>query len=141
MLDRERILELIRHQGAMCLLDQVIDWSAQRVLCVTRSHLDPANPLCRRHRLSTLCGLEYGLQAAAIHGALLGGVKQQGQLVALRNVVIRHSRLDDPAIGLLGATAVLEQGGAAAAIYQFQLQAEDGQRLAEGRATIAFYHP
>jgi predicted hotdog family 3-hydroxylacyl-ACP dehydratase len=142
MLDRARILQLIPHQGAMCLLDRVIDWSAQRVVCVAQSHLDPANPLCRRGRLSTLCGLEYGLQAAAIHGALLEGVKQEGRLVALRNVVIHHPRLDDPAIGRrLRAEAALEQGDTAAVIYRFQLKAEDGRRLAQGRATMAFQRP
>jgi predicted hotdog family 3-hydroxylacyl-ACP dehydratase len=141
MLDRERILGLIRHQGAMCLLDRVIDWSAQRIVCVAHSHLDPMNPLCRRGRLSTISGLEYGLQAAAIHGALLGAVKQRGRLVALRHVLIRHPRLDDAAIGQLRAEAALEQADAAAVIYWFQLQAEDGRRLAEGRATIALPRP
>ena len=125
----------------MCLLDRVIDWSAQWIVCVAQSHLDPANPLYRRGRLSTLCGLEYGLQAAAVHGALLGGVKRQGRLVALRHVVIQHPRLDDQTIGQLRVEAALEQGDAAAAIYQFQLQAEDGRRLAQGRATIALQSP
>ncbi|HEX4172738.1 MAG TPA: phosphotransferase [Acetobacteraceae bacterium] len=141
MLDRARILGLIRHQGAMCLLDRVIDCSAQRIVCSSQSHLNPANPLCRRGRLSTVCGVEYGLQAAASHGALLGRVKQQGRLVALRQVVIHHPRLDDPTIAQLRAEAVLEHGDAVGVIYRFQLRAEDGRRLAEGRATIAFQRP
>ena len=65
MLSRAHILELIPHQGTMCLLDEVTEWSERAITCRTRSHLTPDNPLRRDGRVSGLCGIEYGLQAAA----------------------------------------------------------------------------
>jgi predicted hotdog family 3-hydroxylacyl-ACP dehydratase len=141
MLNRDHILGLIPHQGVMCLLDEVIEWSAEQILCRASSHLNAANPLRRRGRLSTICGLEYGLQSAALHGALLGGPLQPpGMLAALRNAVIHQPRLDDPTIGQLDVAARMEQRNAAALIYSFRLHAENGQPLAEGRAIIALPH-
>ena len=62
MVTRQRILELIPHQGAMCLLESALSWSATEITCVTRSHLSPDNPLRRGGRLHPVCGIEYGLQ-------------------------------------------------------------------------------
>lgn len=138
MLDRTRILGLIPHQGAMCLLDHVVAWSARHIVCRADSHLDPANPLRRRGRLNMVSGVEYGLQATALHGALSSGAPQPpGRLAALRNVVIHRPRLDDPAIGQLGVEARMQQSDAAALLYSFRLLAEGGEVLVEGRATIA----
>jgi predicted hotdog family 3-hydroxylacyl-ACP dehydratase len=137
MLDRTAILGLIPHQGAMCLLDGVTAWSSAHIVCHARSHLDPANPLRRRGQLSTVCGLEYALQAAALHGALQDRTPQPaGWLAALRNVTIHVPRLDDPALGRLQIEARMEHGDAAGLIYRFHLTAEAGHKLAEGRATI-----
>lgn len=122
----------------MCLLDGVTAWTPAHILCHARSHLDPANPLRRQGRLSTVCGVEYALQAAALHGALRGGAPQPaGWLAALRNVMIQVPWLDDPALGRLEVEARMEHGEAAGLIYGFCLRAADGSRLAEGRATIA----
>ena len=138
MLDRQRILELIPHQGAMCLLDGVSSWSETGLCCYARSHLDPANPLRRAGRLSTVCGLEYALQAAAVHGALRDGAPQPpGWLAALRNVALHRPWLDDPAIGRLEVEARMQHGNASGLIYAFRLCAENGEVIAEGRATIA----
>ena len=71
MIGRDRIMALIPHQGAMCLLDEAVLWTAERIVCRAVSHLDPANPLRRAGGLHALCGAEYALQAAALHGALL----------------------------------------------------------------------
>ncbi|MGH7122490.1 MAG: phosphotransferase, partial [Acetobacteraceae bacterium] len=86
---------MIPHAGAMCLLDHVTEWSATGIRAVARSHLDPVNPLRRNGRLSAICGSEYALQAAALHGALVGGGRPQpaGRLVALRLERISVSRL------------------------------------------------
>jgi len=138
MLDHAAILALIPHQGAMCLLDRVGAWSAQAILCHATSHLDPANPLRRRGQLGTICGLEYALQAAALHGALRGDAPQPpGRLVALRDISIYRPRLDDPAIGTLAVEARMEHGNAAGLIYWFRLLTEAGESVAEGRSTIA----
>ena len=138
MLDRARILELIPHQGTMCLLEEVAEWSASAIACRTHSHLSSANPLRRSGRLHGVCGIEYGLQAAAVHGALLAGDREPaGYLAALRSVEIFARRLDDPSIGALQVTARLELRDVTGLIYRFRLRSESGATLLSGRATIA----
>ncbi len=138
MLDRAAILALIPHQGAMCLLDTVADWSDRDILCRSASHLDAANPLRRDNRLAAVCGVEYGLQAAALHGALRGGAPQPaGYVAALRGLEFHIDRLDDAALGILGVTARLEQADAAGMIYSFCLASASGRRLLAGRGIVA----
>lgn len=138
MVTRQRILELIPHQGAMCLLESALAWSTTDITCVARSHLSPDNPLRRDDRLYSVCGIEYGLQAAALHGGLLDGTKQPaGYLAALRDVNIRIGRLDDPSIGALRVMATQEICRPQGLIYRFALTAEDGTELLSGRATLA----
>jgi predicted hotdog family 3-hydroxylacyl-ACP dehydratase len=138
MVTRQRILELIPHQGAMCLLESALAWSAIDITCVARSHLSPENPLRRHDRLYPVCGIEYGLQAAALHGGLLDGTRQPvGYLAALRDVNMRTERLDDPSIGLLRVTATQEICTPQGLIYRFALTAERGTELLSGRATLA----
>lgn len=132
------IAALVPHAGAMCLLDRVLAWDADRILCAARSHLDPANPLRRAGRLVALCGLEYALQAAALHGALRDGRPQPaGYVAALRDVALHAARLDDPAHGELRVSATLEQGESAGLLYALRVEAERGAALVEGRAAIA----
>lgn len=144
MLDHAAILTMIPQQGAMCLLDGVRSWSATQIACFARSHLDPANPLRRAGRLSPVCGCEYGLQAAALHGALLaGGVpRPAGYVAALQMTLVRAERLDDPAWGAtLGVEADLDLADPGGLIYRFALRAEDGNLLLEGRGTIVLPKP
>lgn len=142
MLDRDAIRALIPHQGAMCLLETVRDWSAAHIAAMGRSHLDPANPLRRDGRLSTVCGCEYALQAAALHGALLAGGKPQpaGWLAKLQIGRIGAARLDDPALGTMLVEAALELAEPAGLIYGFRLTDERGMVLLEGRGTIVLPH-
>ena len=138
MLTRPEIAALVPHAGAMCLLDQVLSWDAENILCSARSHLDPHNPLRRAGRLAAVCGLEYGLQAAALHGALRDGRPQPaGYVAALRDVVLHVSRLDDPAHGELRVVAALEQAETAGLLYAVRVDAEHGALLVTGRAVIA----
>ncbi len=137
MLDRRQIAALIPHRGSMCLLDRVLSWDEHGIACRARSHLDAANPLRRHGRLGAVCGVEYGLQAAALHGALLNGAgRKPGYLVALRDVVIGADRLDDPALGTLAVVARLLLGDTAGLIYDFSVSSENGALLLEGRGTI-----
>lgn len=158
MLTRRQILELIPHQGTMCLLDDVAAWSAADIACVASSHLAPDNPLRRRGRLSAICGVEYGLQAAALHGRLLHGAPARGApvsavsaaggplagapapgfLAALRDVTLHVAHLDDQAFGALRVTARAEIDAPSGAIYRFAVASEAGTPLVEGRGTIAF---
>jgi predicted hotdog family 3-hydroxylacyl-ACP dehydratase len=137
MLDRTRILSLIPHQGAMCLLDQVIRWTDSAITCHATSHLAENNPLRREGQLSAVCGIEYGLQTACLHGALsLGKPQPPGFLAALRNVQLLVRRLDDPAIGTLAIEAVRDLQSSAGLIYNFTLRSASGRSLILGRATI-----
>jgi len=137
MLSRDRIVELIPHQGTMCLLDEVTEWSERAITCRTRSHLAPDNPLRRDGRITGLCGIEYGLQAAAVHGALCaGGLQPAGYLAALRSVEVVDAWLDDPSYDVLEVTAELELSHVSGLIYGFRLRSNGGHTLLTGRATI-----
>lgn len=160
MLTRKQILALIPHQGTMCLLDDVTAWSVADITCGASSHLAPDNPLRRNGRLGAICGIEYGLQAAALHGALVQGVARSndsvaagnpasdaptrpgpGFLAALRDVTLHVERLDDRNFGTLRVTAQAELQAASGAIYRFAVASATGAPLVEGRGTIAFAAP
>jgi len=151
MLTREQILRLIPHQGTMCLLDRVLTWSAAEIVCAASSHTAPGNPLRRDGRLGAICGIEYGLQAAALHGALVRGGAAGGAaaaadlcmpppayLAALRGLELFVEYLDDPALGVLRITAAADLVSAGGSIYRFTVAAEAARPLLRGRATIAF---
>jgi predicted hotdog family 3-hydroxylacyl-ACP dehydratase len=127
----------------MVLLDGVVSWDASGITCWTRSHLDPANPLRRAGCLAATCGIEYALQAAALHGGLAaGGVAQSaGFLAALRDVTLHVDRLDDPEIGDLHVVARLERLEEGGSIYALELRSQTGSILLAGRAIIALPRP
>lgn len=133
------IAALVPHDGAMVLLDRVESWDHAAILCRARSHLNPSNPLRRDGRLAGCCGVEYALQAAALHGALTaGGIAQKaGYVAALRSVALHADRLDDPAFGDLRVTARLERQEPTGIIYAFEVASADGAPLLSGRASIA----
>jgi predicted hotdog family 3-hydroxylacyl-ACP dehydratase len=124
----------------MCLLDSVAGWSEREIDCRSASHLDPDNPLRRDGRLHTVCGVEYGLQAAALHGALRGGLTPQppGYVAALRGLIFHTERLDDPAHGVLTVTARMEHADPTGMIYGFRLFSAVGLGLLEGRGIVVF---
>src|SRR5688572_13902283 len=96
MLDKTQLAALIPHQGSMCLLDSVTQWSADSILCTSSTHRDPTNPLRRANSLAALHLAEYGAQAMAVHGALLAqGGPQPGMLGALRDIKLHVTRIDD----------------------------------------------
>jgi predicted hotdog family 3-hydroxylacyl-ACP dehydratase len=120
----------------MCLLDAALDCSAGEITCSARSHLSPDNPLRRDGQLNSLCGIEYGLQAAALHGALSSGSQSLGFLAALRDVSIHTERLDEPSVGTLRVTATQEMCTPRGLIYRFTIAAEDGTELLSGRTVV-----
>ena len=130
------LLGLIPHQGRMCLLDRVERWTATEILCRTRSHLDPANPLRRAGRLAAVCGIEYGLQAAAAHGALAAPSAVAGWLAAVRSLELATPWLDDAGFGELAVGATLLHRDAGGFIYAFTVHAESHDLLLSGTGTI-----
>ena len=138
MLDRDRIRALIPHAGAMCLLEAARHWSASRIVCSARSHLEADNPLRRDGRLAAIMGVEYGMQAAALHGAVTAGevAQPRGYLAAVRDVTLQVERLDDAAHGVLTVAADMLHADAAGLLYAFRISAESGRELVAGRATV-----
>ncbi len=130
---------LMPHAGAMVLLDQVVHWDGDGIVCRARSHLDPANPLRHAGRLAALCGIEYALQAAALHGGLVAGgtAQRAGYAASLRGVTLLADRLDDPALGALEVAARLEAQERFGMVYSFTVSSEGGTLLLSGRASVA----
>ena len=136
MLDRAAILRLIPHQGLMCLLDTASHWDSEHIVCRSCSHHSAENPLRRDGTLSAVAGVEYGLQAAALHGALTEGRAEPRRLLAgLRDVVLHAASLDVP--GILRIAAHVQHREPAALIYRFEVAAEPGGLLLGGLAVIA----
>ena len=132
------ILTRLPHQGAMCLLASVLRWDAESITCHALSHRDPDNPLRHRGRLGPVCGIEYGLQAAALHGALRDGAPQKpGYLASLREVEIAPGLRDLAALGALRVDAWLERRESGGLIYRFAVGEEGMPPALRGRAVIA----
>ncbi len=136
-MNRDWIAARIPHQGNMCLLDAVSDWSAEHIECVATSHTDAAHPLRAAGRLGAANGIEYAAQAMAVHGALTAGhhaPPRQGYLTSVRAVTLHVERLDDLA-GPLRVRADRLSGDRNQVLYHFGVH--QGERcLIEGRAAV-----
>ena len=133
------IAALVPHAGAMCLLDAVLDWSDGDIRCRAVSHLRADHPLRRHGRLAALCGVEYALQAMALHGALRDGGRAQpaGYAAALRSVACGVAELDAPPGGPLLVSAACERADPGGMIYRFSVVREvDGHALVAGQAVV-----
>ena len=136
-LDRAAIARLVPHGGAMCLLDRALAWDAESIACEADRHRDPDNPLRRDGRLPAICGVEYALQAMALHGALTvpdGAAQPPGYLSSLRDVSLGAERLDTVA-GPLGIRARVLAAEAGGFIYRFEVEG-GGRLLLTGQAAI-----
>jgi predicted hotdog family 3-hydroxylacyl-ACP dehydratase len=146
-LDRRWIEQNIPHHGSMCLLDEVIEWNAERIRCRSRSHRLPGHPLLSHGRLGVCSGIEYAAQAMAVHGALAAAAPaasghaarpraEAGFLAGLRDIRLHVLRLDDIDADLV-CEAALVAGDRSSALYEFELRC-DARRLLAGRATVIF---
>ena len=136
-LGRDAIARLVPHGGAMCLLDRALAWDAGSIACESDGHRDPANPLRRAGRLPAVCGVEYALQAMALHGALAAGGAAQpaGYLSSLRDVSLGGADRLDTLAGPLAVRArslAAETGGF---IYRFEVE-NRGRIVLAGQAAI-----
>lgn len=134
---RDWIAAHIPHQGAMCLLEGVLEWDARRIVCRAESHGDPANPLRVAGTLPAVCGIEYAAQAMAVHGALLdahGAPLGRGFLASVRSVKLHAARLDDVA-GPLRVSAERLSGEDDHILYAFSVASDAGELLG-GRAAV-----
>ena len=134
---KAEIRTLIPHAGLMCLLDSVLKWDDESIVCTSETHRDPTNPLRRDGRLSALHAFEYGAQAAAVHGGLrarsAGVATLPYYLAALRDAHLQVIRLDDIDSPLeVRAQRLFGDGGNA--IYECHIAAGNAL-LADGRIT------
>ncbi len=138
MLGREEIMQLVPHQGGMCLWDEVLAWSATDITLRAFNHRDPGHPLRSDDRLRAIHLCEYGAQVMAVHGGLRarqrGGAVVPGVLVALRDVQLHVARIDD-LDGALEATAQVLAEAETSQQYAFRIT-HGARLLAEGRAAV-----
>ncbi|TAN00695.1 MAG: phosphotransferase [Rhodanobacteraceae bacterium] len=138
MLPKAEWAQLIPHAGAMCLLDEVVEWDATRLHARGASHRRTDNPLRADGMLHAVNLCEYAAQAMAVHGALraraAGAVARPGFLVALRDVALHVERIDN----LPGKLQVhVECLLALADSLQYAFRVEHrGRLLASGRAAV-----
>jgi predicted hotdog family 3-hydroxylacyl-ACP dehydratase len=141
IIERDEILTMIPHAGAMCLLDAVLDWNEHSVRCLSRRYRQQDNPLRRADGvLGAACGIEIAAQAMAVQGRLASGADGRpsggGYLASLRDVRLHVSRLE-AVDGDLIIEAERLMGDARGASYRFTLTAK-GIELLSGRATVLF---
>jgi predicted hotdog family 3-hydroxylacyl-ACP dehydratase len=136
VLSRDRIEHLLPHSGTMFLLDEVVSWDAVNIECRSRSHVASENPLAKDGRIGAVCGVEYCLQAMALHGALTASAPQPpGFLARIGEALFAVAYLDElgPELAVL---ATLIQSSPRGLSYSFTLSGA-GRRAIEGRATVA----
>lgn len=133
LLDRAGIAALIPHAGTMCLLDAVEHWDVASIRCRSGSHRDPGNPLRGADRLSALSLVEYGAQASAVHGGLIGGARP-GRLVSVRKLELACETIDalESALTITARRLLVNAEGM---LYDFEVHAA-AQRLAQGRIAV-----
>lgn len=145
-LNRAWIEAHIPHSGRMCLLDEVISWSPERISCRSSGHRAADHPLRAHGRLGIACGVELAAQAMAVHGALNAResdvAPRAGFLASIRGVRLHVARLDDVETDLI-CNAVRIAGDARTALYEFELRSAR-MSLMSGRTTVvldASYRP
>lgn len=140
---RDTILGLIPHGGAMCLLDDVLQWDEAGIICRSLRYAAEDNPLRRADgTLGSAAGIEIASQAMALHGRLsapVEGSPRPGFLVSLRDVRLRAAILP-PDTGPLTIMAQRLLGDARGASYGFTVAAGEDEWLS-GRATVLFEAP
>jgi predicted hotdog family 3-hydroxylacyl-ACP dehydratase len=142
MFDKTDWAHLIPHQGAMCLLDAVLEWNETSIHAVSESHALADHPLRGTLGLHAVHLAEYGAQAMAVHGALLARQRganeaRPGRLVSLRDVSVGVEWVD-PSLGRLDVHADSLYADDAGAQYAFRVE-QDGRVLVSGRAAVI--HP
>jgi predicted hotdog family 3-hydroxylacyl-ACP dehydratase len=70
-IDAVSLAQFIPHSGPMVLLDRVVTWDENSIVCLAKSHKDPANPLRLNGCLSSVQTIEYTAQAVSLHAALM----------------------------------------------------------------------
>lgn len=145
-LDRAGIAARVPHHGAMCLLDSLVAWTDDKVVCGATGHADPGHPLRSGHGVLAAHAIEYAAQAAALHGALRAEAAGQaegpvpGFLASARGVQLSRWRLDEVQ-GPLRIEAERVAGDDRQLLYAFDVSDRQGARVARGRVTVVLNTP
>lgn len=133
---RDWIAARIPHQGSMCLLDGVLSFDAEHIVCEARGHGALDHPLRAGDGLGVAAGIEYAAQAMAVHGALLseGQPGRSGYLASARDVQWQVRHLHDIP-GPLEVRAERLSGTDNHVLYAFTVRG-DGRLLLSGRTTV-----
>jgi len=137
ILGRAEVARLLPHAGAMCMLDSVVEWDDERIVCHSDRHRAPDNPLRADARLAAIHAIEFAAQAMAIHHRLMNRVSRvprHGLLVSVRQCTLAAQRLDDaPSPLVIEATRVAVTDDAFT--YRFTVGTPESP-LVTGRASV-----
>lgn len=128
---------LLPHAGQMLLVEQVISYDSSRIVCSTHTHRAPDHPMAVDGLLASACGLEYGAQTIAIHGALTAShaaKPRMGYLVAVHDLAWTVPRLDTVEHSLI-IEAERQFASDTMVSYSFTIHAQ-AQLIMSGRANI-----
>jgi predicted hotdog family 3-hydroxylacyl-ACP dehydratase len=142
-LSKADIATRIPHSGPMCLLDRVVSWNNETIICEANNHNDANHPLAYDGMLDTMAAIEYAAQAMAVHGALIAenaasvassdGPKM-GYLASVRDVSCAIPFLHELSLPLrIEATRLI--GEETRVLYEFKVSAGE-QLCAQGRAAV-----
>ncbi len=136
MLTRERIVALLPHGPSMVLLDRVESRAEDSIVCYSRCHREPGNPLCRDGSLPAATALELAAQAAALHGAIGGEGSVGGMLVLARDLHFARRDLDVDDEEILVAVTILRRSRAGCSV-SFRVGPNESPYV-QGRVAIQF---
>jgi predicted hotdog family 3-hydroxylacyl-ACP dehydratase len=142
-LNKADIAARIPHSGPMCLLECVVSWNSEMIICEANNHRDINHPLARDGALDTMAAIEYAAQAMAVHGALIAenataiassDSPTMGYLASVRDVSCAIPFLHELVLPLrIEATRIV--GEETRVLYEFSVTAGE-QLCAEGRAAV-----
>ncbi len=141
-LDDIDIETLIPHSGGMCLLEKIISYSSEEMICQTTSHLSDKNPLKENGSLSKMHLIEYGAQAVAVHGGLIEKIfssdaePKLGYIAVLKSIKWGGGDFQTP---LLEGKALLITENEASKLYEFEVRDAEQQSVCTGRVMVV--HP
>ncbi|SNB66798.1 Predicted 3-hydroxylacyl-ACP dehydratase, HotDog domain [Arboricoccus pini] len=133
-IDRALIETLVPQKGRMCLLDGVENLTAAGIVARAPAP-DAGHPLAREGGLAAVACVEIGLQAMALHGALMEESGQRpGFVSSLSDLLVARSHAGPfPFLAMADLLFRAEQGFA----YRFAVRQKD-DLLVAGKATIMF---
>ncbi|AUB80027.1 hydroxymyristoyl-ACP dehydratase [Candidatus Thiodictyon syntrophicum] len=138
MSDSNDLCALLPHAAPMCLLDTLVSWDPESLVCTAVSHGDPHHPLRRNGRLAAVHAIEYACQATALHAALAAraapDTAQRSLLAAVKEITLSQDYLDQIEAPLrISVWRELALGPSA--IYRFLVEG-GGLPVAGGRLTV-----